>query len=156
MDTGGAEGTQDLELPGDAVVVRQSQWSWLLFTAPWGVLALISVYIDSITFVGLPAILAVIVILPRYITYRSTAYILAPGILVIRRGKQRNEVPISEITGINVNPGTFGRSLGYAGVRLGLRDGRVVVLQYVPQTSPLIPHVSAHLDTPGDDDPDPV
>lgn len=154
MDTGEAEDTQPLGLPEDATVVRQSQWSWLLFVVPWGLLAVVAAFIDAVSFGIFPAILAAIVVVPRYITYRSTAYILAPGLVAVQRGNQRSDLPISEVAGLRVDPGIFGRSLGYATVHLTLRDGRNASLSYVPQRAPLVSHVQAYMD-PADLEPGP-
>jgi uncharacterized membrane protein YdbT with pleckstrin-like domain len=154
MDTGEAGGTQPLGLPEDATVVRQSQWSWLLFVVPWVVLALVATAFDAVSFGFFPAILAAIVVVPRYITYRSTAYILAPGIVSVQRGNQRSDLPISQVAGLRVDPGVFGRSLGYATVHLALRDGRHAALSYVPQRAPLVSHIQAFMD-PADLEPGP-
>jgi hypothetical protein len=123
--------------------------------APWGVLALVSTAFDAISFGLFPAILAAIVVVPRYITYRSTSYILAPGVVAVQRGNQRSDIPISEVAGLRVDPGIFGRSLGYAAVRLDLRDGRNATLSYVPQRSPLVSHIEAYMDPPDSAEPEP-
>ena len=154
MDTGEAEDTQPLGLPQDATVVRQSQWSWMLFVVPWGVLALVATAFDAVSFGLFPAVLAAIVVVPRYLTYRATAYILAPGLVSVQRGNQRSDLPISEVAGMRVDPGVFGRSLGYATVHLDLRDGRHAALSYVPQRAPLVGHVQALMDPP-DSEPGP-
>ncbi len=140
-----------IEIPADAIIVRQSNWAWVWFTVPWVILATVSLFIDQITFVGIPLILAVFIILPRYLSWRKTAYILTNQYLVVVQGafvgSQRFDLPISQIGGIQVQPGFFGRSLGYASVLLTIKDRRVIGLSYVPERSALVEHIEVRIDT---------
>ena len=150
MDTDETEENQLAEIPDDAIIVRQSAWAWLWSVVPWAVFAAVSMYFDQITFVGLPLILAVVIVVPRYLSSRKTAYILTDEHVVVLRGsltgQQRYDLPISQIGDVRVHPGFFGRSLGYAAVYLALREGGVAVLHHVPDQSPLVEHVRARID----------
>ncbi|MFC1935773.1 PH domain-containing protein [Chloroflexota bacterium] len=117
---------------------------------PWAILASVSFFIDQITFIGLPLILAVVFILPRYVSWRKTAYILTDEYLVVVQGaftkSQRFDLPISQISDIQVRPGFFGRSLGYASVLLTIKDRGVIGLSYTPERSALVEHIQARID----------
>ena len=152
MDT---EDTQDrpvADIPDDAVVVRQSQWSWMLFVVPWAILALVSTQFDAVTFGILPIALAAVVVVPRYVSYRGTAYILTEQYVIIQLGqiggKRRFDLPIAQVSGLRAVPGYFGRTLGYTGVQLALQDGGRAVLQYVPSGSPLFEHIRTRMPEP--------
>jgi len=137
-------------MPADAIIVRQSNWAWIWSATPWMILMAASVFIDQITFVGLPLILAVVFIVPRYVSVRKTAYILTNEYLVVVKGafarSQRFDIPISQIWGIQVRPGFFGRSLGYTSVLLTMKDQGVTGLAYVPERSALVDHIQARID----------
>ena len=150
--------TRPAEVPDDATVVRQSNWAWLWYAVPWGVFGAVSILVDFITFGTLPLVLAVVIIVPRYLGWRRTAYFLTEEGIVVQRGglggSRRYELPISGIRDMQVRPGFFGGTLGYVGVYLALRDGQVAVLDHVPARSPLVEHVRTRLDTsaPHEDD----
>jgi len=129
---------ENFEIPENAVVIKQSQWSWGLHTAPWAVLAILSVYIDQITFIGLPLILAGIVILPRYISYRAISYIVTDSGLIIKRGPQIEEHVYEEFTNMKISPGIFGQTLGYCSIQLLKQDSSIVSFGYVPNNSYLL------------------
>ena len=151
MDAEKGTPNEPAKIPDDAITVRQSSWAWIWSVAPWMILAGGSVFIDQITFIGLPLIIAVISILPRYMSWRKTAYILTNEYLVVvlgRLGKsQRFDILISQISGIQLRPGFFGRSLGYTSVLLATKAHGVVVLPYTPGRSPLVEHIQARVDT---------
>ena len=131
-------------IPDDAIVVLQSQWSYMLYTIPWLVLLGFSLTFDAITFGILPVVVAIYIIGSRYMSFRRTAYILTDEHLIIFRGsfmgRNRTDFPLSDISDVLIQPGIFGRSLGYTSVRMLLADQRVFVLEYVPLTSPLLEH----------------
>ena len=129
-------------IPEDAIIVLQSQWSYMLHTVPWlGFLGL-SFTFDFLTFGSFPAVIAICVIGSRYLAFRRTAYILTEKHLVILQGslmgQNRIDVPFAHLNNFLVQPGMFGKFLGYTGVRLQLVDQRMIVLQYIPLSSPLL------------------
>jgi len=149
MDTDETEENRPAEIPDDAIIIRQSSWAWLWAVVPWAIFAAASLYFDF-TFVGLPLILAVVIVVPRYLSSRKTAYILTDEHVVVLRGtfagNQRYDLPISQISDVRVHPGFFGRTLGYTAVYLTVREGGVAVLHHVPYHSPLVEHVRARID----------
>ena len=151
MDANETPGNEAAEIPDDAIFVRQSSWAWLWYVVPWAIFAVGSLYVDQITFIGFPLVLAVIFILPRYLRWRRTMYILTDDYIMIQRGAsvgpRRYDLPISDISDMEQRPGPFGGVLGYSAVHLALKDGRGVVLAHIPETSPLVEHIRARLDT---------
>ena len=146
-------------IPEDAIIVLQSQWSYMLHTVPWLVLLGGSFTFDFLTFGILPAVLAICVIGYRYLVFRRTAYILTEKHLVIFQGslmgQNRIDVPFADLNNILVQPGMFGRILGYTGVGLQLVDQQVALLHYVPIASPLLEHLRARMnpDSPHEEEP---
>ena len=149
MTVDGPEGTRPVEIPDDAIVVRQSNWAWRWAAVPWLVLLGATVAFDFITFGVLPEVVAAIFIVPRYMSYRNTADILTERYLIIQQGtfmgQRRFDLPIADVDDVLVKPGQFGRSLGYAGVNLQLKDGGMAPLRYVPAESPLVEHLRARM-----------
>ena len=143
------EGTSPLDFPDDAVVVRQSNWAWMWRAVPWLVLFGVSLAFDFLTFGIVPAVIATIVIVPSYLSFRRTAYILTESYLIIQQGsffgRHRIDLPFADLNDILLQPGTFGRSLGYTRVYLHLKDERMIFLQYVPLASPLVEHCRARM-----------
>lgn len=139
-----------IDIPDDAIVVRPSGWAWGWYVVPFAIFVGVSLFVDLFTFSTLPLILALIVIVPRYLRWRSTAYILTDEHVVIQVGKasrQRYDLPISQVSDVQAYPGIFGRTLGYTAVHLVLRDKRVAILDHVPLRSPVVEHVRARIDT---------
>lgn len=138
-----------LNYPSDAITVKQSGWAWLWAAMPWAVFVAVALSFDFLSFGILPLFLATMVILPRYLGYRKTAYILTNDNLIIHQGsmmgKYRYDLPMSEIGSLAVQPGPFGTALGYAAVHLELKDGQVAILRYVPLDSPLIGYVRTRI-----------
>ena len=146
-------------IPEDAIIVLQSQWSYMLHAVPWlGFLGL-SFTFDFLTFGIFPAVIAICVIGSRYLAFRRTAYILTEKHLVILQGslmgQNRIDVPFTNLINILVQPGMLGGLLGYTGVGLQLVDQRVALLHYVPIASPLMEHLRAHMnpDSPHEKEP---
>lgn len=133
------DGSEAVGLPEDAVVVRQSHWAWLWAAVPWVIFFGLSVNFDFITFGLFPMVLAAIVIVPRYLGFRNTSYILTESHLIIMQGtimgSHRIDVALDLLKEVLVQSGMFGRSLGYTGLSLQLKDERVAYLRYVPVNS---------------------
>ena len=137
------------EIPEDATVVRQSYWVWMIWVVPVAVFAIASALIDAISFGVLPAIVAASIVVMRFLSWRNTSFILTNDHIVIRRGAashQRFDLPISQISDVRIRHGPFGRTLGYAGVDLALKNGQVAPLHYVPEHSPLVEHLTSRID----------
>ena len=142
MDIKVQEEPSPATIPEDAIIVLQSRWAYMLHTVPWLVLLGGSFTFDFLTFGIVPAVIAICAIGYRYLVFRRTAYILTDKHLVIFQGsligQNRIDVPFADLNNVQVQPGMFGRSLGYTGVRLELVDQRVVLLQYIPISSRLL------------------
>ena len=143
------EDAPPVDIPDDAVVVRQSNWAWIWATVPWVGLFGVAIAFDFFTFGILPMVFATIVIVPRYLSFRRTAYILTERHVIIQQGslmgQHRIDLLIADLNDVVVHPGTFGRFLGYTGVNLRLKDGRMASLRYVPFASPLVEHFRARM-----------
>ena len=137
--------TSPVGIPDDALIVRQSNWAYMLPTVPWLVFFGASLTFDFLTFGILPAVLATFFIGSRYQRFRRTAYILTNRYVVIQQGslmgQSRIDVSLADLSDVLVQPGTFGRSLGYTRVSLQLKDGQMALLHYVPLESPFLEHL---------------
>ena len=145
----------------DAIIVQQSRWAYMLHTIPLLAFFGVSLMFDFLTLGIFPTLIAIYVIGSRYLSFRRTAYILTDKHLVIFQGsligQKRIDVPFADLNNVQVQPGMFGKSLGYTGVILQLTDQRVSLLHYVPVASPLLEYLRArvnpdslHEDEPGE------
>ena len=145
MDTGGQEDTSPVGIRDDALIVRQSNWGYMLHTIPWLVLFGASLTFDLATFGILPAVFATFFIGYRYLSFRRTAYILTNRYVVIQQGslwgQSRIDVSLADLSDVLVQPGSLGRYLGYPRVSLQLKDGQMALLHYVPLESPFLEHL---------------
>ena len=149
MDAERQEKPTTTAIPDDALVVRQSNWAWMWAIAPWLVFLGVSPLIDFLTFGTVPAVLAIVVVGGRYLSFRRTAYILTDSNVIIQQGsfmgQQSVSLPYSDVEDPVVQPSTLRTSLGYAKVNLPLKDGRTVLLHYVPIASPLVEELRARI-----------
>jgi hypothetical protein len=131
-------------IPEDAIVVRQSNWAYMLHTIPWLILFGASLSVDFFTFGILPALLATYLIGSRYMSFRKTVYILTDRHVIIKQGsmmsQDRIDLPFDDLDDVFVRPGRLGVFLRYTRVELQLKDGQMVLLTYVPLESPLLEH----------------
>ncbi|SVB89202.1 uncharacterized protein METZ01_LOCUS242056 [marine metagenome] len=138
-----------VEIGDDAIIVTQTNWAWIWATVPWIILFGVSFVFDALTFGILPSVLAVAVIVPRYVSFKRTCYILTQTHVVLVQGsligKRRVDLAFSEMEHVDLSPGPFGNSLGYAKVDIQLKDGRIASLHHVPNESPLFGHVQSRI-----------
>ena len=138
-----------VEVPEDATVIKPSGWAWILPALPWIILLAASMAFDFISFGALPAIFMAIVVVPRYLRWKGTAYILTDKHIIIQigglRGSQQFDLLISGIQDVLVKPGLLGGLLGYRNVNLTLDDDRIVVLPHVPDNAPLAAYVESRI-----------
>jgi hypothetical protein len=136
-----------VEIPDNALKIQQSSWAWLWPAFPWVVLALVSMVIDIITFGLLPMLLATIWVLPRYIGWRRTSYILTHDHIIVIQGalgkNRRFDIPVDQIESMETQPGFFGRSLGYFALVMAIKDKGLINLPYTPERSYLEKHIQA-------------
>jgi len=149
MDTKVQEEPSPATIPEDAIIVLQSRWAYMLHTIPLLAFFGVSLILDFLTLGILPTLVAIYIIGSRYLSFRRTAYILTDKHLVIFQGsligQKRIDVPFDDLNNVQVQPGMFGRSLGYTGVILQLMDQRVSLLHYVPVASPLLGYLQARM-----------
>ena len=165
MSSADAPQDETIEIPEDATVVKQVTWAWLWSSTPWLALVLLLVEIgwlpDPIT--ALP--LVVIIVVPRYFSWRRSAFILSDDILFYQRGGilKTSTYPISwaRLTDVRARYGKFGRALGYQAVDILFDNGRMVSLTYVPLPAGLGDRIRERIDAfasereqaPGSDSP---
>ena len=135
----------------DAIIVQQSRWAYMLHTILLLAFLGVSPILDFLTLSILPTLIAIYIIGSRYLSFRRTAYILTDKHLVIFQGsligQKRIDVPFADLNNVQVQPGMFGKSLGYTGVILQLMDQRVSLLHYVPLASPLLEYLRTHMNS---------
>ena len=149
MDTSETQGDEPIQIPEDAVIVKPSKWAWLWYTTPWVALGVASLSFDAISFGTLPILIGALFVLPQYMRWRSTMYVLTNEYVLVKRGaRQIYNVPFSEVTEVRRHPGLFGNSLGYAAIYLVLKDGRSAFLSHGPTASGLVEYVLARTDAP--------
>ena len=149
MDTKVQEEPSPATIPEDAIIVLQSRWAYMLHSIPLSAFFGVSLILDFLTLGILPTLVAIYIIGSRYLSFRRTAYILTDKHLVIFQvslvGRKRIDVPFADLRNVLVQPGMFGRRLGYTGVILQLMDLRVSLLHYVPVESPLLEYLRARM-----------
>ena len=129
---------QDYEIPEDATVIRQVQYAWLWSSMPWviilGVVYYTEFLIEPVPWLG--ALITVIILVPRYLAWRRTAYFLTDDALIYQRGRmtgsERYRIPWSNLKTAKPSYGSFGRALGYQTVELMMMNERVLRLPYIP------------------------
>ena len=149
---------EHIEIPDDAVIIKQSIWAWLLMAIPWVLFFLISIVVDFLSFGILPIILSVAMIFPRYLSSTKTSYILVEGYIIVDQGGgKRIDIPINDIAFITIKHGMFGKTLGYATFLLNLKissptngdDTQTLLpIPYIPQVhfNNLELHISKYSD----------
>lgn len=153
MESNGKEEKSDSEIPDGAVVFRQSHWSWMMNSLIWfGIIAIVASF-DFISMGIFPIFMALVVVIPRIITWRNTRYMCTEDHLLISVGgipglqrKIMAELPIREISTFRIRHGFFGRTLGYGEVTFWRGDGQNVRLSYVSEYTTLVNYIDARTD----------
>ncbi|MFL2640577.1 MAG: PH domain-containing protein [Dehalococcoidia bacterium] len=148
--------TQEIDITPDEPVdttngelVKQSSYAWVLPIVPWMIFIVVSLFIDFLTFGLLQLGIALLFIVPRWISYSRTAFILTSEYITIKRGtftgSDSLDLPISALQEVNSKPGILGQSLGYTSLTLVLKDGRSAHLSYVPINAPIRSHIESRM-----------
>ena len=173
MDPENQPSDQEIEIPEDGTVIKQVQYAWLWSSMPWLVVIAV-LFLTDLIVAGDPiigSVAAVIILLPRYIGWRRTAYVLTNESLIYQHGgltgHRRFQIPISAFRDVRARYGFFGRALGYQSVDLTLENQRVFSITYVPiladvaqrirdlmDPSDAGPGAGGEAEEPGPDDPD--
>lgn len=135
---------QPAEIPEDAIVVRQASYAWLWSSTPWliGIYVLFQLGVLVEPFIAVALMLVIVV--PRFLVWRGTAYILTDKELIYQRGgimgSRKYRIPFTtgenRMVDVQSRYGMFGRGLGYQAVDILLdnqdnaRFQRIV--EYVP------------------------
>ena len=144
-------------ISNDGLVVRQVQWAWVWSSVPWIILAGVLLYFGFLEEI-LTTLFLIVIVLPRYLRWRRTEYVLTEDTLFYQQGGltgiQKYEVPISTLRDVRSRFGLFGKTLGYEAVDVMLDNGAVASLQYVPVLYGLGPLIRRLMDAnPPADDP---
>ena len=138
MDTENTNTDTTKEIPEEAIWVQQVQYAWLWSSMPWLVILAVLYYTD-ILIEGVPilgAIVSVVIMVPRYLSWRRTAYVITEEDFIYIRGTitgtQKYHIPLSDLDNVSVRYGFFGKSLGYMTIDLTLQNSTVVSLKYIP------------------------
>ena len=105
------------------------------------VLLLVSNYLIPLLDEFTALFIALVIMVPRYISWRRTRFTLANEVLLYQRGglMGSQEIPISysDMVDVRVRYGLFGRSLNYKSVDIMLADNRIANMGYIPIGSDL-------------------
>ena len=138
------EGNQFID--GDTHI-KQSPMAWMLPAFPWVMILSVAAFTDFLTMGILPVGLALLVVLPRYFSWRSSRFILTNSAIIVSRsgfGKTSEiEVLISTIKEYAVSPGLLGGPLGYRKITLYLDESKMLPMTYIPADSFLVDHLTS-------------
>ena len=133
-------------IDGDTII-KQSPMAWMLPAFPWVVILSVAAFTDFLTMGILPVGLAMLVVLPRYFSWRSSKFILTNKEIIVSLsgfGKYSEfEVEISRVNEYTISPGLLGGPLGYRKVTLYLDENRMLPMTYIPAESPLVDHLTS-------------
>ncbi|MCY4528166.1 MAG: PH domain-containing protein [Chloroflexi bacterium] len=140
---------QEPEVPDDAIEVAQVQYAWLW--SSWWLLAIVliifvfGIFPDPFT----PAVLAVVILIPKYWHWRRTRYYLTEDALIYQRGgimqTRRYLIPFSRLKETRTRFGMFGRALGFQHVDIMLENGAIATLVYVPAQMDIAGYFQKHM-----------
>ena len=133
--SGEIESTNEpLDLPEDAVVITQVSWAWLWSATPWLIVVGILSTLSLEPFFA--SIIVLIIIVPRFLTWRRTAYIVTDDTIIYQRGgftgSRQYSIPLARLVDVKTRDGMFGRGLGYQAVDIMLDNQASASLTYVP------------------------
>ena len=125
-----------VEIPEDAIVIRQVTWAWLWSSTPWLIALFVLLYIGVLAEPLIVSVLLLIIIVPRFLMWRGTAYILTDDDLIYQRGgitgSRKYRIPFTKLVDVRSREGMFGRGLGYQAVDIVLENRATASLTYVP------------------------
>ncbi len=126
----------------EGLVVKQVRWAWIWASAPWLIgFLIVSMVVPELAFEGLatPAVIVVVIIVPRYFVWRRTRYTIADEVLLYQRGgimsAKAYPLPWWRISDVQTKHGMFGRAIGYKSVNVMMNNGAVASMGYLPMNS---------------------
>ena len=146
---------QEPEVPDDAIEVAQVQYAWLW--SSWWLLAIVLVLFFVYEPI-MPAILMVIILIPKYWQWRRTRYYLTEDALIYQRGgilqTRRFLIPFNRLKDTRARFGMFGRALGFQHVDIILENGALATLVYVPAQMDIADYFRKRMEGGDPDSPD--
>ena len=126
-----------IEIPEDAIRIKQVRWAWLWASTPWLVVVYAVYYFQILPIEEVTVfLLTVMIIVPRYFSWRRSEYMITDDTLIYQRGgilkTSRYPIPMSQLSDVRARYGKFGRALGYQAVDILLDNGATASLTYVP------------------------
>ena len=125
-----------IDVPSDARIIQQVQYAWIWSSMPW---VMVVVVLYTIGFFPEPLMSFIVILaimVPRFLMWRGTRYILTKEALVYQRGgligSNRFRIPFSRLSDARAKYGAFGRALGYQTVEIVFKSDDVASLKYVP------------------------
>ena len=113
-----------------------------------------SVFPDPFT----PAVLAVVILIPKYWQWRRTRYYLTEDALIYQRGgilqTRRFLIPLNRLKDTRARFGMFGRALGFQHVDIILENGALATLVYVPAQMDIADYFRERMKGDGSDSPE--
>ncbi len=124
------------DTPEGGIVIRQVQYAWLWSSMPLLLILAALLYLGILADPFMPAVLCIIILVPKYVMWRRTAYTLTEDLLIYQRGSitssRKYQIPISRIKAVRAKFGIFGRALGYQYIDLTLDNDARATLAFVP------------------------
>lgn len=155
-DSPSANITEVGSIPENVIVFHQTHWAWLLPSSIWIVLLLAVIVYDFISMGFIPILMAVAIVVPRYLRWKQTKYYLSEDALYITmvglpliQKKRIFMLPFTDMADMNLKYGTFGKTLGYAEVQVVFEDQRVAKLSYIGNYQDFISHIESRTDLAG-------
>ena len=147
------------EITEPVMSIRQVQYAWVWSSIPW--LAIIAfIYYTDILIEGMPllgAIVSIVILIPRFASWKSTRYIFYTDKFIYNRGglfgSHQYTIPLDKLKDIQDQHGFLGRSLGFKTVNLILDDEttqRPVGLKYISAHLDVINEIKPLIDTARD------
>jgi uncharacterized membrane protein YdbT with pleckstrin-like domain len=139
----------DHDIPENSIIVKQVQYAWLWSSMPWVIALAALFYMGIIPEPMIASILILIIAIPRYMIWRTTAYILTDEALIYQRGgitgSKKFQVPFTKIVEVSSRYGNFGRTLGYQVVDIILDTGAKASLSYLPIPNDVESRILEHI-----------
>tara|TARA_A100001037_G_scaffold238859_1_gene218335 strand:+ start:205 stop:828 length:624 start_codon:yes stop_codon:yes gene_type:complete len=140
-------------IPDGVTIFDQTHWAWLLPSSIWIILLSGVVVYDFISMGFIPLLMAIAIIVPRYLRWKQTKYYLSDDALYITmvglpiiQKRRIFMLPFDDIVDTNLKYGTFGKTLNYAEVQVVFQDQRVAKLSYIGDYAGFISHIADRTD----------
>ncbi len=137
------------ELPPESIIIRQVNWAWLWSSLPW-ILVVAILWTIGLVDPIFSSIILIVILVPRFLVWRGTAYIVTDDALIYQRGGffnwKRYRLPWTRLTGVRAKNPLFGKGLGYETIDVLLDNRGVANMTYVPTTEHVAELIQQKLD----------